>query len=877
MTTVDTALQEAVADRYRLERELGAGGMAHVYLAHDIKHDRSVALKVLRHELAAVIGAERFLAEIKLTANLHHPHILPLHDSGQADGTVFYVMPYVEGESLRDRLMREKQLPVGDAVRIASEVAGALDYAHRHNVIHRDIKPENILLHDGQALVADFGIALAAATTGGARMTETGMSLGTPTYMSPEQAMGERSLDARTDIYALGCVLYEMLTGEPPFTGPTAQAIVARVMTDTPRPMRVQRQTIPPHVEAATKRALEKLPADRFASAADFSAALVDTNFGTLGEQPVVAAGGMTRARAKTTYSLVGLSAALAVLAAWGWLREQPRQRVMRYGITLPQGMADAISVGGDVPTVSPDGRRFIFSGEKELVLRDENNLKPVSLPGTENSWSPTFSLDGLSVAFVEGFPGSLKVAQLTGGSPVTIVRDSAWGNGISWSEDGWLYYPGQLGVALMRVPKAGGTPELVVRADTAKDELFLEWPSSIDKGRSLLFTIWRRRGTPDIAVMDLATKHVRVLMGGVRAIATPTGHLLVVQGDGTLVGVRFDEHRLAIDGQPKPLVEDLRVPQGGRTFLAISTNGTLFYDTSRPVQELIRVTRDGAATLVDPTMTGDLNNVALSPDGSRLVVVVTNQGRDEIWVKTLDKGPFTRVAASGSRNARPAWLADGRTVSFTSDVGATYDLYKTSSDGAGALQPVFKFTRSVDEGTWSRDGKWLVFRAGSGGGRHIYSLHVGVDSVPRQLVPSEFEEFSPTVSPDGRWLAYASNSSGRDEVYVVAFPNTEGAKVQVSPAGGTEPVWGNTGHELFYRNANGDLVAVSVDGGAQFHANSQRALFSAKGYQADIRSRDYTVSPDDRSFYFLRPKVAAPTSMVVVLNWFDELRAKVP
>ena len=230
-------LQGALADRYRIERELGAGGMATVYLAQDLRHDRKVALKVLRPELAAVIGAERFLAEIKITANLQHPHILPLFDSGEADGCLFYVMPFVEGESLRDRLNREKQLPVADAVRIATEVACALDYAHRHGVIHRDIKPENILLHDGRALVADFGIALAASKAGGSRMTETGMSLGTPHYMSPEQAMGEREITARSDVYALGAVLYEMLTGEPPFTGSTAQAIVARVLTESPRPM----------------------------------------------------------------------------------------------------------------------------------------------------------------------------------------------------------------------------------------------------------------------------------------------------------------------------------------------------------------------------------------------------------------------------------------------------------------------------------------------------------------------------------------------------------------------------------------------------------------------------------------------------------------
>ncbi|HVK00453.1 MAG TPA: serine/threonine-protein kinase, partial [Gemmatimonadales bacterium] len=208
----EPAVAQALSDRYRIEREIGHGGMAIVYLAVDLRHHRKVALKVLRPELAAVIGAERFLAEIRTTANLQHPHILPLHDSGEVQGLqrsfLYYVMPFVEGESLRDRLAREKQLPVADAVQIATEVASALDYAHRHGVIHRDIKPENILLHDGSALVADFGIALALSTAGGTRMTETGLSLGTPHYMSPEQAMGEREITARSDVYALGAVLY---------------------------------------------------------------------------------------------------------------------------------------------------------------------------------------------------------------------------------------------------------------------------------------------------------------------------------------------------------------------------------------------------------------------------------------------------------------------------------------------------------------------------------------------------------------------------------------------------------------------------------------------------------------------------------------------
>ena len=252
-------LAAALSDRYEITREIGAGGMATVYLARDLKHDRQVAVKVLRPELGAVLGVERFLAEIKVTANLQHPNLLPLFDSGEASGLLFYVMPYVDGESLRARLDRETQLPVDDAIQIATAVANALDYAHAHGVIHRDLKPENVLMQAGQPVIADFGIALAVSKAGGARVTQTGLSLGTPQYMSPEQATGDRSVDGRTDIYSLGAVTYEMLTGEPPHTGKSAQSIIAKLMTEEVRPLTVLRRNVPPHVDAAVRRALEKL------------------------------------------------------------------------------------------------------------------------------------------------------------------------------------------------------------------------------------------------------------------------------------------------------------------------------------------------------------------------------------------------------------------------------------------------------------------------------------------------------------------------------------------------------------------------------------------------------------------------------------------
>ena len=298
LTDVQAQLAATLADRYTIDRELGRGGMATVYLAHDVRHDRPVALKVLHPDLAASLGPERFQREIKLAARLQHPHILTVHDSGEAAGLLWFTMPFIEGESLRDRLRRDRQLSVEDAVRIAREAADGLEYAHQHGVVHRDIKPENILLTSGHALVADFGIAL-AIRSGDQQLTGTGMSIGTPAYMSPEQASGERELDARTDVYALGCVLYEMLAGEPPFSGPNAQAILIRTLTETPRPINSVRSTVPVSLDAVITKAMAKAPADRFATCAQFGQALalaapegrtsgetVSTGTATLGKKP---------------------------------------------------------------------------------------------------------------------------------------------------------------------------------------------------------------------------------------------------------------------------------------------------------------------------------------------------------------------------------------------------------------------------------------------------------------------------------------------------------------------------------------------------------------------------------------------------------------
>ncbi len=868
MTTAPERLTAALVDRYRVERELGQGGMATVYLAEDIRHHRKVALKVLRPELAAVIGAERFLHEITTTANLQHPHILGLHDSGQVDGTVFYVMPFVEGESLRDRLNREKQLPVDQAVRVAREVAGALDYAHRHGVIHRDIKPENILLHDGSALVADFGIALAASRTGGSRMTETGMSLGTPHYMSPEQAMGERELDARTDVYALGCVLYEMLSGEPPFDGPTPQAIVARVLTEAPRSLRVLRPSVPIEVDATVVRALEKLPADRFSSAAEFAAALTEEQ-GTRAHRREP-----TRLPAHPpTLLLVGAVLVTGALAAWGWLRPREEAGVSRLEVALEDFYTDS----DDAPAVSPDGRTLIFpTGTEAWALRDLAVLRATPMPG--QIWAPFFSPDGSAFGFFVGFPGDLRLMTVRTHAVTTLVHDSTFGFGGSWSEDGWIYYTASAGRSLLRIRPGGGPAELIYRVDPERGEFGVRWPEVLPDGKGILATLWRQDGAPDIVVIEPGISTPRVIAPGLRAFYLPSGHIAVVKGDATVVAARFRLRTAEMVGTPVELMSGVRINAAGAPAIGMSRNGTVLQINTGRKSRLLRVDRDGRANVVDPRLDGEMGWPALSPDGTQLALGNAMDGRREIWVKTLPTGPFVRVAALGSQNYRPFWSADGRSIGFTTDVNGLSMVFRTTPDGAGKAAPILEHSTSVDEGEWSPDGKWFVFRAGSGLGRDIFGFRPGVDSAPLPLVVTASEEFSPTVSPDGRWLAYASSGSGRDEVFVRSLVDSTGGRVQVSVEGGNEPAWSHDGRELYYRSGNGeqDLIAVSVAPGPAFRITGRGTLFPTKAYHTDARHRGYAVGKDG-SFYFFQRTDMPTAPGVLIQNWLEELKAKVP
>src|ERR1043166_6728224 len=470
-------LSAALSGRYAVEREIGAGGIATAFLARDLKHDRRVALKVLNPELGAVLGVERFLSEIRVTANLQHPNLLPLFDSGEADGLLFYVMPYVDGESLRARLDREKQLPLGSALHIATAVANALDYAHRNKVIHRDLKPENILMHEGEPLIADFGIALAVSNAGGGRITQTGLSLGTPQYMSPEQATGDRSIDGRTDIYSLGAVTYEMLTGDPPHGGSTSQAVIARVLTEKPRSVRASRPSVPEHVEEALERALEKLPADRFATARDFAAALNGTSPSTSTataasrEKRGIVATRKERARRSVAWAVF---AALAAVAGWGWLRPatRPVMRRARFGLELPDSSRMRADLPGQNLAISPDGSQIVYAGgggQGQLYIRPIDELEPHPIRGTERAISPRFSPDGKWLAFV--VDNKLKKVSLAGGPPITIadsVSRASWGD-----NDDIIFERGGAArtAGLWRVSSSGGPPVQITTLDKAHRE----------------------------------------------------------------------------------------------------------------------------------------------------------------------------------------------------------------------------------------------------------------------------------------------------------------------------------------------------------------------------------------------------------------------
>jgi serine/threonine-protein kinase len=860
--------------------------MATVYLARDLRHGRDVALKVLKPEVAAAIGAERFLAEIRTTARLQHPHILPLFDSGEADGSLFYVMPWVAGESLAQRLDRERQLPVADALQIAIDVADALEYAHRNGVIHRDIKPANILLRDGRAVVADFGIALAMGA-GAGRLTMTGFSVGTPHYMSPEQATGDVTVGPATDIWALGCVLYEMLVGEPPYGGGTQHAILGKIIEARPVAASEARRTIPRNVDAAIRRTLERIPADRFPTAGAFAAALRDPDFRHReADSGVRAPAGRSSAQ---TVSLIGVGILVGVAASAAWLSARSRPgpaEVMRFALPASgNAELDTRTIGQDL-AISPDGKLVAYVGRTadgenvQIHLRPIGKLGGTPLRGSEGGMNPFFSPDGQSIGFVDANLRTLKKVPASGGRAETIATlplSVSYIAGATWaSKDEIIVGTGQKG-GLYRVPLDGTPPEHLTEGQH-------HWPSMVP-GRDAVLLMDHADGQ-HLAVLDLRTRKIKALgLEGTSPRYAPTGHLVYAAPDLSLWGVAFDTASLEVRGNPALLLEGVEVKTGTESAadFAISPTGHLVFASGGTATNLVTATPDGARTVL-LRLDAWSAYPRFSPDGAHLAYAASTgdgSGSADLWVLDLSRRSQTRVTFGGDSRNFPVWTPDGKRLTHGT-AGATPRVMSTLADGTGTADTLLGGDAAGLPTSWAPDGRTLAYdltpQRASTGSWDVALLHIGSDGGKTEpFLQTPFAERGAIFSPDGGWVAYVSDKSGQNNIYARPFPGP-GAEITISSGGGGEPRWSPAGNEIYYRHG-GELLAVSVEKrGLELTLGTPRRVLVDPYRSEGTGMANYDISPKDGQIVVVEDAGSSDASagrLYVVLNWLTELRAR--
>ena len=873
---------------YRILERIGAGGMGEVYRARDIRLGRDVAVKVLPPHISESTGLrQRFEREARALASLSHPNICALYDVGRDDGVDFLVMEYLEGESLGARL-RRGPLATDQALRIAAEIAGALDAAHRRGIVHRDLKPGNIVLTRNAAKLLDFGLAkepasviqgaggLSAVPTRGEPLTAEGAILGTLDYMAPEQLEG-READARSDIFSFGAILYEMLTGHPAFSAQSQAGLISAILTAEPARISDLSPSTPPAVEQTVARCLAKDPEERWQSARDLLFQMKGIASGAPAPTEAAPAPPKRLERLAWIAALVALSIGLgfAMLA----LARKPESagRAALFSISLPD---HAVSV---YTSVSPDGRiisQTARSGDQwRLWIRPLDSLSAGPLAGTEGAKAHFWSPDSRFIAFFAG--AKLKKIDVTGGSPTEIC--DAPGAGPfqfgAWGRDGTILFrideaPGQE-EGIYRVSAAGGNAtRLDIRDDSGKP-IQVAWPSFLPDSRHIVAPCRLDPvGNPQkiaTCLVSLETSRASILMETASyALPAMPGYLLYVQG-ANLFARPFDFDRMLLSGDATPIAQHLEQWAGiGAPKFSVSENGVLAYQMAGAESDLIWRDRRGAeiGRVGSPAA---YNSISLSPDGNRLVAGIVNQrGVRDLWTIDVDRGIPARIDSAGLDSYAPLWSPDGKRIVYCKAVHLPPFLHvRTLAGGEDKVLVPSTGTMQCPTGI-SSDGRFLLFEdRNPTTAWDIWVLPLDSEA-PRAtpLIRTPQSERDASFSPDGGWIAYASDETGQSEVYAQPFRGP-GERLRISTSGGSTPHWRRDGKELFYLSADGHLMAVSVTPGKELGPSAPVALFLAG--QGSAEGAGYEVSPDGQRFLVASP-VPGSEDAAVMVNWTARL-----